>query len=105
MRPIVPVLTPAITSGLSGIRAATARLDRAASEISSAGLPTTGDPRPALPPADIPAVGAGAVQRDDLVGNMVQTRLSVIEVAANARSVDAAIQAYRSVLEIGREQR
>ena len=98
-------ISPAIISGLTGIRSATARLDRAASEISSVGLPTTADLRPPMPPANVPAVDAGTMQRDDLVGNMVQTRLSVIEVAANARSVDAAVQAFRSVLEIGREQR
>lgn len=51
-----------------------------------------------------PAV-RGATPADDLVGNMIAVRLSAIEVAANVRSVDAALAAYRSVLEIGREQR
>ena len=96
-------ISPAITSGLTGIRAATARLDRAAAEIASSGLPTVADPGPVVaPPANGPA---GTAPNGDLVGSLVQMRMSVIETAANVRSVDAAIEAYRSVLAIGREQR
>jgi hypothetical protein len=54
------------------------------------------------PPANGPA---GTAPNGDLVGSLVQMRMSVIETAANVRSVDAAIEAYRSVLAIGREQR
>jgi hypothetical protein len=102
MRPIAP----AITSGLTGIRSATQRLDRAAAEVATSGLPTAAAPETVPPPLTTggPAV-RGATPADDLVGNMIAVRLSAIEVAANVRSVDAALAAYRSVLEIGREQR
>lgn len=100
-------ITPAITSGLTGIRSATARLDRAAAQIASSGLPTVTAPNVTPPPpaVGVAAGGTAAAQGDDLVGNLVQVRLSVIETAANVRSVDAAIEAYQSVLAIGREQR
>lgn len=100
-------ITPAITSGLTGIRSATARLDRAAAEIAASGLPTVATPGAGapLPTVDGQDGGGGAMRGDDLVGNLVQIRLSVIETAANVRSVDAALEVYQSVLEIGREQR
>lgn len=97
---------PAITSGLAGIRAATARLDGAAARIASAGLPTVdtgaGQP-PAAVPTPVPAAAADA-GGGDLVGDLVQVRLSVIETAANVRSIEAAIETYRSVLTIGRKE-
>lgn len=98
---------PAITSGLTGIRAATARLDSAAARIATAGLPMVdtgaGGPLPAPVPGPGPGAPTGTGGTGDLVGDLVQVRLSVIETAANVRSIDAAIETYRSVLAIGRD--
>jgi flagellar basal-body rod protein FlgC len=144
-RPTVSSISSSLSSpfsaGLSGIRAATKRLDAAADNVANMDnvvatsqpafqqrtiitAPVAGDlpggagggvavtgvalgsaaGRPAYDPSSPLADRQGLVRHPDVevADQMVQSRLSVLEVKANVRTIQAARDIYESVLEIGR---
>lgn len=134
-------ISSSFSTGLSGIRAATKRLDAAADNLANmdnvvaasqpafqqrtittaplagdlpggagGGVAVTGvalgsaQGRLAYAPSNPIADRQGLVRHPDVevADQMVQSRLSVLEVKANVRTIQAARDIYESVLEIGR---
>lgn len=141
MSSISSSLSSPFSTGLSGIRAATKRLDAAADNLANmnnvvatsqpafqqrtittaplagdlpggagGGVAVTGvalgsaQGRLAYAPSNPIADRQGLVRHPDVevADQMVQSRLSVLEVKANVRTIQAARDIYESVLEIGR---
>lgn len=96
-------ISSSFNSGLSGIRAATKRLDEAAENVAAMGA-LAGAPAQQQPPvATTPTNGTtnGPVEVD-LASQMVSARQAVLEVRANVRTIDAVREMYEAVLELGR---